>query len=152
MSTLSKILVLLQFLCFFYFAFFTEILVSGFGLFVQVFAASLCIWAVIVMKPGRFNVQPEVKSNAVFVSNGPYRIIRNPMYLGLILFFGVIVFYEPIILNLLFYLTLVAVFLLKIKLEERFLLKNFGQVYKEYKTKSYRLVPYLYFIPILFTI
>ncbi|WKK66989.1 methyltransferase family protein [Lutimonas zeaxanthinifaciens] len=141
---LSKVLVTVQFLCFFYFAIFTQVFVSGWGLLVQLFSAVLCIWAVIIMKPGKFNVQPEVKSNASFVRKGPYRIIRNPMYLGLILFFGLTVIYQPKVLHLLIYLVLCLVFVLKIFLEEKFLRESFGKNYEKYKSKTFRLIPFLF--------
>jgi protein-S-isoprenylcysteine O-methyltransferase Ste14 len=119
---------------------------NGTGLLVQILATILCVWAVIIMKPGRFNVQPEVKTNAVFVSKGPYRIIRNPMYLGLIIFFTVTILNEPKLLHLIVFFMLVLVFLIKIQLEEKFLQASFGKEYEKYKKKTFRLLPYLYFL------
>lgn len=146
MSLLSKVLVIIQFICFLYFALFANVFANGTGLLVQILATILCVWAVIIMKPGRFNVQPEVKTNAVFVSKGPYRIIRNPMYLGLIIFFTVTILNEPKLLHLIVFFMLVLVFLIKIQLEEKFLQASFGKEYEKYKKKTFRLLPYLYFL------
>ena len=151
MSARSKLLVILQFLCFLYFALFADVLARGLGLIIQIAAAFFCVWAVIIMKPGRFNVQPEIKSNAVFISKGPYRMIRNPMYLGLIIFFAVTVYYDPKLLNLISFFILLLVFLFKIQLEEKFLQESFGQTYEKYKEKTFRLIPYLYSGFILFS-
>jgi len=143
-STRSKILVFLQFLCLAYLIIFTNILAHGFLLILQIFGCLLSLWAVMVMKVGRFNIQPEVKINAAFISTGPYRLIRNPMYTGLIVFFGAGIFNSPKMINLMVFALLVAVLLLKIQMEEKFLAKQFGPIYDVYKTKTYRLIPFLF--------
>ena len=67
---------------------FTNFTGRGIFLVVQIIGFFLSLWAIITMKLGNFNIQPEVKPNAHFVNTGPYRLIRNPMYTGLIVFFG----------------------------------------------------------------
>ena len=143
MSTRSKILVFLQFLCLAYLIIFTNILAHGFLLILQIFGCLLSLWAVMVMKVGRFNIQPEVKINAAFISTGPYRLIRNPMYTGLILFFGAGLLDDFEIIKFIVFLILLLVLLLKIRLEEKFLKKRFGEVYLAYMKKTYRLIPYI---------
>ncbi len=116
---------------------------AGILLLVQIFSAILILWSVWIMKIGNFNVEPEVKTGANFVDSGPYAIIRNPMYTGLIFFFGASVIDAQDIIILTVYLILVLVLLLKIRLEERFLKKRFGETYLAYMKKTYRLIPYL---------
>lgn len=144
MSAQSTFLLILQFICLLYFALFTGIIVKGPWLMVQAAAALLCIWAILIMKPGRFNAQPEVKENAVLISRGPYRIIRNPMYLGLTVFFAGTVIAEPGTLNILILILMIIVFLLKIYSEEKYLALKFGRNYEIYKEKTYRLIPFLF--------
>ncbi|MEL4455308.1 isoprenylcysteine carboxylmethyltransferase family protein [Lutimonas vermicola] len=123
---------------------FTNILGYGFLFIFQICGCLLSLWAVMVMKLGKFNIQPEVKINAALISAGPYRLIRNPMYTGLMIFFGAGIFNSPKLINVMVFSLLVAVLLLKIQMEEKFMTSHFGQAYLQYKTKTYRLFPFLF--------
>ena len=96
------------------------------------------------MKIGNFNIQPEVKANALFRNNGFYKIIRNPMYTGIILFFIASIISNFSYLRLSILTVLIIVLIEKIKLEEKFLSEKFGEIYLEYKKKTYRLIPFFY--------
>ncbi len=142
MSTKSLVLVIIQFsiLAFFALDGFTQL--GSWLLFPQIAAFLLSIWGVIVMR--NFNVQPEVKQSVQMVSRGPYRIIRNPMYSGIILFFCISVVLQFSYVRLGIYIVLVIVLWMKIMMEERFLAEKFGQVYLDYKKNTFRLFPYIY--------
>jgi len=96
------------------------------------------------MRIGNFNVQPEVKLNAIFITKGPYKMIRNPMYSGLILFFSANIISDFSFFSLAVFIILIVVFLSKIEMEEEFLNEKFGAQYVNYKKITYRLVPYIY--------
>ena len=144
MSNASKLLVFLQFSCLAYLVFFSEFIGQGFFLIAQISGFTLSLWAVIIMKPGYFNIQPEVKSKGTLINSGPYRLIRNPMYTGLIVFFGsgILNSFQPI--PFIVFLLLVFVLIFKIRLEEKFLKNRFGSTYLLYKSKTYRLFPFLF--------
>lgn len=144
MSRPSKILVFLQFFCILYLVFFTNLIGQGIFLVLQISGFLLSLWAVIAMRPGYFNIQPEIRSNATLVNTGPYRLIRNPMYSGLIVFFGSGALHSFELIPFLVFLILFLVFILKISLEEEFLESRFGQAYLSYKKKTYRLFPFIY--------
>jgi len=144
MSKESKLLVFLQLSCLAYLVFSTKFINQGYLLFFQIFGFLICLWAVVVMKLGKFNIQPEVKLNANFVSKGPYRVIRNPMYLGLILFFAPGILNSFQLVNFSVFLALIIILLFKIRLEERFLEIYFGEIYLDYKNRTYRLIPYIF--------
>ena len=144
MSSLSKLLVLLQFSCLTYLVFFTDLIGHGVLLIIQIIGFSLALWSVFVMGIGRFNIQPEVKTEAKLITKGPYKVLRNPMYSGLILFFGASVFKNLDLIDLSVFVLLIIVLVYKIILEENFLKKRFGETYLLYKSKTFRLFPFLF--------
>lgn len=144
MSNKSLILVILQFGIFFYFLLSGQIVAKNFWILMQIAGFIISIWGIIAMKIGNFNVQPEVKATAIFITKGPYKIIRNPMYAGLILFFGASVISSFSFLRIGILIILILVFLEKIKMEEKFLSQKFGEEYLIFKKKTYRLIPFIF--------
>ncbi len=53
------------------------------ALFVAGFA--LAVWAVVLFRRARTEIEPTSEANRALVTQGPYRLTRNPMYLGLVL-------------------------------------------------------------------
>jgi protein-S-isoprenylcysteine O-methyltransferase Ste14 len=117
---------------------------QGVFLIAQMSGFILSLWAVVIMRPGYFNIQPEVKPNASFINSGPYRLIRNPMYTGLIVFFGSGILSSFQNMKFVVFVILVIVLIFKIRLEEKFLENRFGSTYLLYKSKTYRLLPFLF--------
>ncbi len=113
-------------------------------LFFQIIGLAIGLWGIIAMKIGNFNIQPEVKHSANFVSHGPYKIIRNPMYTGILIFFGISVSTNFNYLRLIVLLILATALVLKIFMEEQFLSEYFEKEYVEYKKKTYRLIPFIF--------
>lgn len=144
MSKKSLILVILQFSCFLFFAIDGMLFVDSFLIFFQLMGLIISFWGMITMKLNNFNVQPEVKQNAQFISKGPYRLIRNPMYAGILIFFGIALYEQFSYLRLFVYILLTITLLLKIYAEEKFLTERFGDVYLNYKEKTSRLIPFIY--------
>lgn len=144
MSNKSLILVILQFGIFVYFLLSGQIIAKNFWILMQIAGFIISVWGIIAMKIGNFNVQPEVKATAIFITKGPYKIIRNPMYAGLILFFGASVISSFSFLRIGILIILILVFLVKIKMEEKFLSQKFGEEYLIFKKKTYRLIPFIF--------
>ena len=138
MSSKSAILIFLQFVCFAYFIFYDDLLVNNTLITIQIIGFALSIWAIIIMRIGNFNVQPEVKLNAIFITKGPYKLIRNPMYSGLILFFSANIISDFSFFSLAVFTILIVVFLVKITMEEDFLSDKFGAKYVKYKKITYK--------------
>ncbi|MFX1368552.1 MAG: methyltransferase family protein [Promethearchaeota archaeon] len=79
------------------------------------------------------------------VTTGMYRYIRNPQYLGfLLLLFGYAFSLGSILVAFLIMIGLFAVFRSRIKLEEELLLCAFGEEYRYYMERTWRLIPRVY--------
>jgi protein-S-isoprenylcysteine O-methyltransferase Ste14 len=101
-------------------------------------------FTVVVLNFGQMiTPNPVPLKKAVLRTNGVYRFVRHPMYtsalvmsLGIVLYFQA--YYSFILLGLLF-----VFFIIKSSAEERFLLIKFPE-YSEYRTRTKRLIPFLY--------
>ncbi len=143
MSNKSKLLLISQFLCFGFLVFYQEWPGSGIFFVFEVAGIALCLWSILIMGLGNFNAQPEVKPGANLIRKGPYSIIRNPMYAGLLLFFGSGLLDSFNWTGAFVYFVLVVTFGLKIQAEEKFLTNRFGKIYREYKRATYRIIPFV---------
>lgn len=78
-----------------------------------------------------------------FVADGPYRYVRNPLYIGLWSMTGAMAFLMPPT-GALFVLVAVPAFLLRLTLgEEAFLISQLGELYQAYLRAVPRLIPRL---------
>jgi protein-S-isoprenylcysteine O-methyltransferase Ste14 len=99
--------------------------------------------AVITMKPGNFNISPTLKQNGNLVTSGIYSVIRHPMYLAqLILVLPLVIDYFNLP-RLVVFILLLAVLLIKIRIEERQLAAHFPE-YTDYQQKTKKLIPFIY--------
>jgi protein-S-isoprenylcysteine O-methyltransferase Ste14 len=117
----------------------TDLLING----IELMGIGIAVWGIVAGGLHKFNMQPEVKSD-VLITNGPFALIRNPMYLGILLFFGAAISQEPTMQNWLAYIILWITLLFKIRSEEHFLLLKFGEPYRAYKKRTFRLIPYIF--------
>jgi protein-S-isoprenylcysteine O-methyltransferase Ste14 len=86
---------------------------------------------------------PRPKTDATLIRSGAYRIVRHPIYGGLILMaFGWALFVHGN-LTLLYALALLVLLDVKARREERWLVLKFGD-YPDYKRRVRRLIPFLY--------
>lgn len=82
------------------------------------------------------------RKNHELVVDGPYSIVRNPLYLfSLLGFIGAGLAFEQLTFALLFGLIFLATHLPTILGEERFLRERFGEQFEEYTCRVPRLVP-----------
>ncbi|MGI6469508.1 MAG: isoprenylcysteine carboxylmethyltransferase family protein [Syntrophomonadaceae bacterium] len=92
-----------------------------------------------------FNPRISIYEDHQLVTSGPYRKIRHPLYLGVLisLIATDMVFSSWGALLITVFFTL-PILIYRIKLEEEFLLKHFGDDYKEYMQHSKKLIPGLW--------
>ena len=74
-----------------------------------------------------------------FVTPGPYKLVRHPLYVGWILMFWATP--EMTVGHLLFAGVLTGYILIAIRFEERDLSREFGRVYAKYKAQTPMLIP-----------
>jgi protein-S-isoprenylcysteine O-methyltransferase Ste14 len=89
---------------------------------------------------------PEVtiQQNHELVTDGPYRWLRHPMYLGLTVFpMGVGLVFGSWIGTAL-PLLLVGLFMWRVRDEEKLLSQEFGERWEAYCQRTWRFIPYLY--------
>ncbi|MCS6816668.1 MAG: isoprenylcysteine carboxylmethyltransferase family protein [Blastocatellia bacterium] len=79
------------------------------------------------------------------VEHGPYRYVRHPGYLGILLFFlGWPLVVGHVLAIPLVWLPTLAVYLYRIKVEEDALREAFGALYRDYERRTARLLPFLW--------
>lgn len=112
-------------------------------LLIELSGLVLGIWAVLVMRIGHFNISPEPFTWSKMVSRGPYRIIRHPMYLALLITTLPLVISYFSSLRLVFWFILLADLVFKMGYEEGLLQKQFPE-YRQYQEQTARILPGIY--------
>jgi protein-S-isoprenylcysteine O-methyltransferase Ste14 len=101
------------------------------------------IWPVFVLRE-RFSGLVAIQKGHQLVTGGPYRLVRNPSYLGLLVsILGWALAFRSamgLVLAALFVPPLIA----RMASEERLLSAQFGAAYDAYRARTWRLVPYIY--------
>lgn len=113
------------------------------GLAVQLLGGGIGVWAGAAMRLDNLNITPEVKHDARLVHQGPYRWVRHPMYLALLLVTLPLVITAFSKWRLMFWLILLVDLLIKLRYEERLLVQKFP-AYAIYQAQRKRLIPFVY--------
>ncbi len=106
-----------------------------------VLGTALAIWARVHL--GRnWSAAPALKEGHELITSGPYRKVRHPIYTGIIisaLGTGLII---P--LWIILFIIVSAMFIWRIKIEEKIMTNQFPNQYPEYKKQSWALIPYIW--------
>ena len=107
---------------------------------IQVFGVLLIVWALIT---GRVNKEKhKLPPGYFFLNQGPYEIIRHPVYAGFLLIMFSVVEIEFTFLRLVALIILGCALFMKI-LREEYTMEREVHEYSEYKKKTKALIPYL---------
>ena len=109
----------------------------------QLAAIALAIYTLLHNRLGNFNIRPEPKPTAKLITDGPYRLIRHPMYSTLLLSMFAFVVAENIWLKLGLWIALALVLSAKASFEEQLMIEKFPD-YAAYRERSQRFIPYVF--------
>jgi protein-S-isoprenylcysteine O-methyltransferase Ste14 len=112
-------------------------------LFLLAVSMVLGIWTLGYNRWGNFNIRPELKRGARLVTGGPYRRIRHPMYVSVLLGIGALVVADPRPWRIALLVALLVVLVLKAVREEEYLRAAFPE-YAPYASRTWRLIPFIY--------
>jgi protein-S-isoprenylcysteine O-methyltransferase Ste14 len=113
---------------------------EGAGLAVTLLGAVFAIWARVTLGRNWSSV-PQVKEQHELVVKGPYRIVRHPIYTGLILAAAGTALAQNRGIWLFMVVLILASYWLKIRVEERLMMETFPEEYPEYRRRVKALIP-----------
>lgn len=139
----SKVLVGLQFLMI------ASITVSGtipdsvMSLMVFAGGSLLGIAAIVYMQLDNLRIFPEPKKDIRLVTNGPYTLLRHPMYTSVLLITLSFIIPSPSFLLVSLWFILLGVLTRKMQIEET-MLPHLLPEYAEYQKQTWKIIPYIY--------
>jgi protein-S-isoprenylcysteine O-methyltransferase Ste14 len=115
-----------------------------FGLVICAFGIAFAIWARITLGENWSANPVELKKEHKLIITGPYKLVRHPIYSGVILgLLGTTIANLQLRILILFLLVTFGM-ILRSKMEEKLMSKQFGDDYLEYKKKSKFLIPKIF--------
>ena len=113
-----------------------------FGTAVLVASLALAVWARRHLGPywsGTITVKEEHR----LIRSGPYSFVRHPIYTGIVAGMVGTAIALGELRGVLSVLLLLAAYLRKIRIEEKWLVERFGQIYVDYRKKVKALIPFV---------
>jgi len=112
------------------------------GVVMTVAGVLFAVWARRILG-SNWSATVTVKQDHALMTNGPYAWVRHPIYTGLLLALaGTAIAIGQVRAALGFVIAVLAI-LQKTRIEERVMLEQFGDVYRAYRARVPRLIPFL---------
>jgi protein-S-isoprenylcysteine O-methyltransferase Ste14 len=113
------------------------------GVVLFVAGSALRLWPVFVLGR-RFSAVVAIQERHELATNGPYRWVRNPSYLGgLVGGLGWALVFRSVV-GVLLLLPFLWLLVTRIHAEEALLASEFGPTYEAYRQRTWRLLPWVY--------
>jgi protein-S-isoprenylcysteine O-methyltransferase Ste14 len=110
------------------------------GVIICIAGVALAIWARVHLGKN-WGMPMSLKENPELVTSGPYRTIRHPIYTGIMLAMLGSSLVTPIWFVV--FAAFVGYFIYSAKKEEKIMIGQFGDAYREYMKRSKMLVPFI---------
>jgi protein-S-isoprenylcysteine O-methyltransferase Ste14 len=85
-----------------------------------------------------------IRKNHKLIKRGLYKYVRHPVYTGVFIGAFAIPVYTSSIPGFLMFLLSIPLFMYRMEIEERMLIEEFGDEYRDYMENTWRLVPFIY--------
>jgi protein-S-isoprenylcysteine O-methyltransferase Ste14 len=118
------------------------LIVAVAGILITLCGAGFAIWARIHLGKN-WSGQPAIRVNQKIVRTGPYSIVRHPIYTGLLIGVAGAAIATGSITALSVLAIIFVVFILKSRMEEKFLREEFGEEYEQYRREVKGLIPFV---------
>lgn len=115
---------------------------SSFAIATMVIGVLVGLWTLAYNRLGNFNIRPEPKANGKLVTNGPYRLVRHPMYGAVLLVMAAWAFFTDDVAKPFYWTGLLIVLWIKSAAEEKMLIARYPD-YVDYMRSTGRLLPRL---------
>jgi len=100
------------------------------------------IWARVVL--GRnWSSTPTIKEGHELIQAGPYRLVRHPIYTGLLLAAFASCLYSHRVMDAIIFAAVLLALIPKMRTEERLMLEQFPEAYPEYMKRTKALIPFI---------
>lgn len=102
-------------------------------------------WTAVLTLRRYFTVDVAIVEGHKIVQSGLYKYIRHPAYTGsLLTFLGLGLSFSNWLAPIIIVVPVLLAFLYRIRVEEAVLIRAFGDDYKAYMRRTWRLIPFLY--------
>jgi protein-S-isoprenylcysteine O-methyltransferase Ste14 len=112
------------------------------GLLMVILGICFALWARVHLG-SNWSSRPAIHENHTITRTGPYAIVRHPIYTGILTGILGTAIATGALLAFISLLVILVLFLVKIRMEEQFLIEEFGGDYERYRHEVKALIPYV---------
>jgi protein-S-isoprenylcysteine O-methyltransferase Ste14 len=115
----------------------------SFGFLLALCGVGFSIWARMTLGTN-WSSTVTLKDDHTLVRSGPYRLVRHPIYTGILFALAGSAFQAGLVRSFLGVALCIAGFWIKIRVEERLMMQHFGEQYIVYRREVKALVPFVF--------